>query len=261
MKISIIGAGNVATVLGRLLKHKNFIIEQIVSRNKMHAEKLAQELNADAIENIQSLSSNSDVYIIAVNDDAVEMVSNQLRTDKKIVVHTCGSASIDVLKNTSKNVGVLYPLQSLRKEIPYLPTIPFLIDANNDYSKGIISELAKSLSDNITEANDEQRMQYHLSAVITSNFTNHLLSLTDEYCTINKIKFSQLLPLMQEVINRIHLFHPAQMQTGPAVRNDISTIEKHLALLKDFPQLKNIYEMMSKSISRFTIDDSGQGNK
>jgi len=261
MKISIIGAGNVATVLGRLLKHKNFIIEQIVSRNKMHAEKLAQELNADAIENIQSLSSNSDVYIIAVNDDQIEAVSDQINAGEKIVLHTCGSASIDVLKNTSKNVGVLYPLQSLRKEIPYLPTIPFLIDANNDYSKGIISELAKSLSDNITEANDEQRMQYHLSAVITSNFTNHLLSLTDEYCTINKIKFSQLLPLMQEVINRIHLFHPAQMQTGPAVRNDISTIEKHLALLKDFPQLKNIYEMMSKSISRFTIDDSGQGNK
>jgi predicted short-subunit dehydrogenase-like oxidoreductase (DUF2520 family) len=261
MKISIIGAGNVATVLGRLLKHKNFIIEEIVSRNKMHAEKLAEELNADAIVNIQSLSSNSDVYVIAVNDDAVETVSNQLRLDEKIVVHTCGSASITVLKNTSNNFGVLYPLQSLRKEIPYLPAIPFLIDANNDYSKGIISELAKSLSDNITEANDEQRMQYHLSAVITSNFTNHLLSLTDEYCTINNIRFSQLLPLMQEVINRIQMFHPAQMQTGPAVRNDVSTIKKHLALLKDFPQLKNIYEIMSESISRFTIDDSRQGNK
>jgi predicted short-subunit dehydrogenase-like oxidoreductase (DUF2520 family) len=252
MKISIIGAGNVATVLGRLLKHKNFIIAEIVSRNKMHAEQLAQELNADAIENIEGLSKSSDVYIVAVNDDQIEAAGNQLKTNEKIVVHTCGSASINVLKNTSKNIGVLYPLQSLRKEIPYLPAIPFLIDANNDYSKGIILELAKSLSDNITEANDEQRMQYHLSAVITSNFTNHLLSLTDEYCRISKIEFSQLLPLMQEVINRIHLFHPAEMQTGPAVRNDVSTIEKHLALLKDFPQLKNIYEMMSESISRFT---------
>jgi predicted short-subunit dehydrogenase-like oxidoreductase (DUF2520 family) len=248
MKISIIGAGNVATVLSRLLRGKKFIIEQIVSRNKIHAEKLAHELNAEAIENIESLSKNSDIYIVAVNDDAVETVSNQLRLDEKIVVHTCGSASINILKNASKNFGVLYPLQSLRKEIPYLPVIPFLIDGNNDYSKRMISELAKSLSDNITEANDEQRMQYHLSAVITSNFTNHLLSLTDEYCSVNNIQFLQLLPLMQEVINRIHLFHPAQMQTGPAVRNDVSTIEKHLALLKDFPQLKNIYEIMSKSI-------------
>src|SRR5690242_20472182 len=193
MKISIIGAGNVATVLGRLLKFKEFIIEEIVSRNKIHAEKLAQELNADAIENIQSLSSNSDVYIIAVNDDQIEAAGNQLKANEKIVVHTCGSASMNVLKNTSKNIGVLYPLQSLRKEISYLPAIPFLIDANNNYSKEIISELAKSLSDNITEANDEQRMQYHLSAVITSNFTNHLLSLTDEYCRINNIRFSQLL--------------------------------------------------------------------
>ena len=255
MKISIIGAGNAATVLGRLLKFKEFIIEEIVSRNKEHAKKLAQELNANAIENIQNLSANSDVYIIAVNDDLIEAASNQLKANDKVVVHTCGSASINVLKNTSKNIGVLYPLQSLRKEIPYLPAIPFLIDANNDYAKEIILELGKSLSDNITEANDEQRMQYHLSAVLTSNFTNHLFSLTDEYCKSNNIQFSQLLPLMQEIVNRIQIFHPAEMQTGPAVRNDVSTIEKHLALLKDFPQLKNIYKMMSESISHLKIRD------
>lgn len=249
MKISIIGSGNVATVLGRLLKHKNFIIEQIVSRNKAHAEKLAQELNADAVENIQNLSDKSDVYIIAVNDDEIETVSNQLNEGEKIIVHTCGSASMNLLKNSSKNFGVLYPLQSLRKEIPYLPAIPFLIDANNDYSKEIILELAKSISNSITEANDEQRMQYHLAAVITSNFTNHLLSLTDEYCSVNNIQFSQLLPLMQEIVNRVRMFHPAEMQTGPAIRSDISTLEKHLVLLKNFSQLKNIYEVMSGSIS------------
>lgn len=253
MKISVIGSGNVATVLGRLLKYNNFIIEEIVSRNKVHAEQLAQELNANAIENIYGLSSNSDIYIIAVNDDQIKAVSNELNVNEKIVVHTCGSVSINELKKTSKNFGVLYPLQSLSKEIPYLPAIPFLIDANNDYSKGIILELAKSLSDNITEANDEQRMQYHLSAVITSNFTNHLLSLTDEYCTRNKIQFSQLLPLMHEVVNRTQMFHPAQTQTGPAIRGDYSTIQKHLALLKNFPELKNIYKVMSESIIKAKI--------
>ncbi|HVX27929.1 MAG TPA: NAD(P)-binding domain-containing protein, partial [Parafilimonas sp.] len=95
MKISIIGSGNVATVLGRLLKQKSFMIEEVVSRNKIHAERLAQEVNANAIENMDDLSKNSDVYIIAVNDDAVEKVSNKLNVDNKIAVHTCGSASID----------------------------------------------------------------------------------------------------------------------------------------------------------------------
>ena len=248
MKISFIGSGNVATVLGRLLKQKNFIINEVVSRDKTHALHLAKELDAIAIDDIKALSKNSDVYIIAVNDGAIEAVSNQLNTSEKIVVHTCGSASINLLRNASKNFGVLYPLQSLRKEISYLSAIPFLIDASNNYSKNVIITLAEAISDNIKEANDEQRMQYHLAAIVVSNFTNHLFALAQEYCIANKIEFSLLLPLIEEVINRLKSFKPAEMQTGPAIRGDISTIQKHLSLLKDFPQLKNIYEVMSESI-------------
>ena len=248
MKVSIIGSGNVATVLGRLLKQNNFLIKEIVSRSKTHASNLAKELGAISLDNIKAISKNSEAYIIAVNDDAIETVSNQLSVGDKIVVHTCGSAPMHILKNASKNFGVLYPLQSLRKEIVYSPVIPFLIDGNNNHSKNIITKLATSISNNVTEASDKQRMQYHLSAVIASNFTNYLFSLTKKYCTANNIQFALLLPLIEEVVNRLQVFSPAEMQTGPAIRGDISTIQKHLSLLKDFPQLKNIYEMMSESI-------------
>ena len=51
----------------------------------------------------------------------------------KLVLHTAGSVSKDVLKNISYNYGVLYPLQSLRKESHEIPEIPFLVDGNNDW--------------------------------------------------------------------------------------------------------------------------------
>lgn len=248
MKISIIGSGNVATVLGRLLKQNGFVIEEIVSRNKTHAINLAKEMNAFAVDNISAISKKNDIYIVAVNDDAIKAVSNQLLVNKKIVVHTCGSASINVLKNASKNFGVLYPLQSLRKEIKYIPSIPFLIDGNNDYTKKKIFQLATSVSKNVKEANDEQRIQYHLSAVIVSNFNNHLFALTKRYCEANNNEFSLLLSLIEETVHRVHAYDPVEMQTGPAIRGDISTIKKHLNLLKDFPGLKKLYQVMSKSI-------------
>ncbi len=248
MKISFVGSGNVATVLGRLLKQKHFTINEVVSRDKTHALHLAKELDAIEVDNIKAISKNSDVYIVAVNDDAVEAVSSQLKVDDKVVVHTCGSASINILKNTSRNFGILYPLQSLRKEISYLPVVPFLIDASNNYSKNVIITLAEAISDNIKEAHDEQRMQYHLAAIVVSNFTNHLFALAHEYCIVNKIEFSLLLPLIKEIVNRLQVFNPAETQTGPAIRGDVLTIQKHLSLLKDFPQLKNIYEIMSESI-------------
>ena len=252
MKISIVGSGNVATVLGKLLKHTGFNIEEIISRNKTHASNLAEKLNAVAIDNFSAITKSSDVYIIAVSDDAIETISNQINVDNKIVVHTCGSVSINVLKHISKNYGVLYPLQSLRKEIAYTPIIPFLIDANNEETKKIITELVSSISNNIIYADDEQRMQYHLAAVVTSNFSNHLFTLTKAYCKSNNIDFSLLLPVIEETVTRMQVYDPAKMQTGPAVRNDQSTIQKHLALLNDFPELKNIYKMMSNSIIQST---------
>ncbi|MEO8711807.1 MAG: DUF2520 domain-containing protein [Parafilimonas sp.] len=248
MIISIIGSGNTATVLGKILKQHNHIINEIIGRNKMAVQNLAEELNAHACIKLNQLDKNSDMYIIAVRDDAVAEVSAQLELHDKIAVHTCGSVSINVLEQSSKNIGILYPLQSLRKEINYLPRIPFLIDGNNDLTKEAISNLATSITDTVIYADDEMRLQYHLSAIIVSNFTNHLFALAKNYCDQNNTDFNSLLPLIEETVHRLHYYHPSEMQTGPAIRGDETTIQKHLQLLKQFPQLKRMYEVMSESI-------------
>jgi predicted short-subunit dehydrogenase-like oxidoreductase (DUF2520 family) len=133
----------------------------------------------------------------------------------------------------------------------YSPVIPFLIDGNNNVTREIIFRLASSISKSVAIAGDEARLKYHLSAVIVSNFTNHLFALAKEYCDKNKIDFNLFLPLIEETVNRLHYHEPSETQTGPATRGDDSTIQKHLQLLNDFPQLKNIYEVMSESIKDF----------
>jgi len=131
MKISLIGAGNVATVLGRLLLQKGFTILEVTSKNILHAKALAGELNANANNDLNKIDSTADLYIMAVKDDALPTVAKHLFLGKKIIVHTCGSMPAQVLQEASENYGVLYPLQSMRKEIKQLPAIPFLTDANN----------------------------------------------------------------------------------------------------------------------------------
>lgn len=252
MTISIIGSGNTAIVLGKLLRSNGHEINEVAGRNKITVQELADELHAIAITDLKRISKNSDLYIIAVRDDAIADVAAQINLNEKIVVHACGSVSINVLKNTSANYGVLYPLQSLRKELGYTPAIPFLIDGNNDPTKQTVFNLASSLSKNIIYADDDKRLQYHLAAIIVSNFTNHLFALAKDYCDVNNIEFKLLLPLIEEVVNRLHVYAPAAMQTGPAIRGDETTMQKHIALLEKFPKLKNIYEVMSESIRNFT---------
>jgi hypothetical protein len=77
---------------------------------------------------------------------------------------------------------------------------------------------------------------------------NHLYALAESYCNNEGINFDLLIPLIKETAERIDFISPSQSQTGPALRNDRTTIEKHLELLKKYPRLKNIYETFTESI-------------
>jgi len=144
MQVTIIGTGNVATIIGRLLFSNGHIVNQVYGRNTDASQALAIQINANAISNLLDLNNDADIYIIAVSDKSIELIANQINVKNKIVLHTAGSVSIDVLKNTSENYGVLYPIQSLRKAMDINTSIPFLIDGNNSTTKLAIDLFAKS---------------------------------------------------------------------------------------------------------------------
>lgn len=248
MNIVLIGSGNVASVLGRLVVIKNHNVVQVTSRNIEHARILADELNAASTDYNGQLDKSADLYIIAVSDMAIHDCVQHFNIHDKLVVHTAGSVSKEVLKNTSYNYGILYPLQSLRKETPEIPEIPFLVDGNNDWVIGIIYEFAKTLSTDVQVINDEDRLKLHTAAVIVSNFTNHLYSIAEEFCSSEQVDFNLLKPLIMETANRIRNQSPGKVQTGPAIRKDIHTLDKHLRILANHPKLRTTYLRLTDSI-------------
>ncbi len=250
MRIVIIGSGNVASVLGRLFKKNDHEIVQVVSRNAAHAEILANELNCSFTDYSGNIDTGADLYIVAVNDGALYDLNNSFKLGNKLIMHTAGSVSKDVLKDISVNYGVLYPLQSLRKEMEYEADIPFLIDGNTEETKTIIEDFAKTLSGNVASANDDDRLKLHVAAVIVSNFTNHLYALAEEFCNKENIDFKLLAPLIKETAKRVETISPAAAQTGPAARNDIFTLDKHLRLLTNYTRLKYIYLKLTDSIMK-----------
>lgn len=251
MEIVIIGSGNTAAVLGRKFKAANHHILQIASRNASAASELAYELNTVSTNYFSAVNQNADVYIIAVTDDAIMEVSKDLKLPDKIVAHTAASVPMDILKNVSKHYGVFYPLQTLRKDMKTMPEIPVFWEGNDDIAKKRLEALAHSIAEEkVMEADDNARLKLHVAAVIVSNFPNHLYKLAEQYCHREGLDFKQLLPLIEETATRIRDISPAMAQTGPAIRHDEETIEKHIALLKDHPQLKKSYELLTQSIQQ-----------
>jgi len=250
MDIVIIGTGNTATVLGRKLRNAGHNIVQVFGRNSTEASELAYELNTESTNYWNVVKTNADLYIIAVSDIAIEEVFNELRLSDKTVVHTAASVSKDVLKAGAEHYGVLYPLQSLKKDLGYIPEIPMIIDASDRRTLDMLDVLAHTISDRVVAASDETRQKLHLAAVMVNNFTNHLYALVEKYCKDEGLDFYLLLPLIRETAARLENMPPAKSQTGPAIRRDHSTIEKHLTLLQTYPQLHKIYELFSESISQ-----------
>lgn len=247
MRVTLIGSGNIATVLGKKIMESGHTIVQVVSKNLDHAQNLAGLLSADATNEVDDIA---DMYIVAVSDDALQNISSWMKPVKGFIVHTAGSVSIDVLKDMSPNYGVLWPLQSVRKETVKPPVLPVLVDANNPWNKMKLKGFAQSFADSVAEANDEERRKLHLAAVITNNFSNYIFSLTEQYCADEGIDFKLMIPLLSETVSRMQDHSPAGLQTGPAIRKDASTIEKHRDMLQNYPDLLEVYEFFTDRIRK-----------
>jgi predicted short-subunit dehydrogenase-like oxidoreductase (DUF2520 family) len=248
MRTVIIGSGNVATVLGRKIFVAGHDIIQVYSRNGSAAARLAKETGAVPCIEPVAINRTADLYLISVSDGALPGIAEWLRVDDKLVAHTAGSVSIDSLKNCSTRYGVVYPLQTIRKESNTLPEIPLLIDGNDDLTKTAFFDFARSLSGSVQMADDKKRSQLHIAAVIMNNFSNHLYTLAEDYCTNENLDFRLLTPLISETAERLKYLRPNQVQTGPAMRRDSSTIADHLEKLKNYPDLSELYTVFTQKI-------------
>lgn len=250
MKIVILGAGNVATVLSRLFKVKGHEIIQIYNRNSAAGEKLARESGCSYAKDLKSISAEADLYLIAVSDAAIPTIIDSFPFTDKLVAHTAGSVSINVFRNRFTRNGILYPLQSITSELKDIPSIPFFVDGNVEEVRSLLFDFARTLSPFVELANDDDRAKLHLAAVIANNFSNYVFTLAFDYCRKESLNFQHLQPLLEQTTKRLTVSEPSTLQTGPAIRNDQRTISKHLELLANHPHLREVYRFLSDQISR-----------
>jgi predicted short-subunit dehydrogenase-like oxidoreductase (DUF2520 family) len=248
MRVVLLGSGNTASVLSEVIVKAGHNIVQIVSRDEEHARAIASTHNAAAASLTVPQFADADIYIVALHDAALDHIEKIPALKNKLVVHTAGAVSINALKDCSATYGVLYPLQTLSKFSNHIPEIPFLVDGNNQETLHRILGFAKTLSKKVIEANDTERLNYHVAAVFVCNFTNHMYALAEIFCGQERLDFKTLMPLIEETTARAKEVSPFLTQTGPAIRDDIYTLNRHLQALTAHLDLKYIYLKLSESI-------------
>ncbi|HRT89878.1 MAG TPA: DUF2520 domain-containing protein, partial [Bacteroidales bacterium] len=70
----------------------------------------------------------------------------------------------------------------------------------------------------------------------------------EDIASRGSFNFDILHPLIRETVSKALESGPSVSQTGPAVRNDINTVRKHLELLSFSPGMRNLYKELTDSI-------------
>lgn len=250
--IIVLGAGNVATHISRHFHARGHRISCIYSRTGEAARSLAGELNAHGTADPAEVPRKADFFILCVPDHAVAAVAGQFRDREGIWLHTAGSLSMNVFQGIARDHGVLYPLQSLSRERKIrMGHIPFLLEASSPLVMKHIKALVSSISEHAEEADSATRLRFHLAAVFANNFSNHMVHVAQRILEESGLDPELLEPILEETFQKLKDLHPKTAQTGPALRGDRETMDKHIELLKDHPEWEKLYTFISRDIEKF----------
>ena len=253
LKIAILGAGNLAWNLAPALEDAGHEITEVYARELHKAKEITERIySASPKDDLDFSESIAQLFILALKDDAIAEVADQvILPEGSILVHTSGAISMEVLSQSSASyIGVFYPLQSFTKGKKVdLEEVPFLLESEDEETLQLLKKLAKSLSPLVYTLRHKDRQAVHVAAVFASNFTNHMLRIAEDILHRQGLEPELLKPLIIESISKSLQLGAKKAQTGPAIRNDQVSMEKHISLLQGQDDLLQVYKTLSQFIA------------
>ncbi|MCM1110809.1 MAG: DUF2520 domain-containing protein [Clostridium sp.] len=243
----MVGAGNLAWSLSQALSAA-VDFRQVWAPTLGHAADLARLLGAEPLADISGMTDSADFYLVAVADNAYpEIVGRLPRTPGAVWAHTSGGIEASVLSPLSDNYGVFYPLQTFsRGKLVDCREVPIFIEGSNRRTTDFLTALARSVSDNVREADSRRRRVLHIAGVLTCNFVNHIWTTADTLLSKEGYDMSVVWPLIRETLDKAAQVGPEKAQTGPARRGDIDVMRSHMAELQ--ADDAELYRTISKRI-------------
>ncbi len=248
--VVIIGSGNLAEALACAVARSDAELVQVFARNRRRGPETARLAGTSWTDDPQRLAV-ADLYLIAVSDRAVAEVAASLPIpETAFVAHTAGSVPIDAIPARFARRAVFYPLQTFTagRQVDF-SAIPVFLETSTPELRAELETFARRLTRTVHYADSAQRAYIHLAGVFACNFPNGLYAIAAQILSRAGLPYPLIKPLIAETAAKAcDAATPADVQTGPAVRNDLATQARHRALLADDPELCQLYETISRQI-------------
>ncbi|MFM7664766.1 MAG: DUF2520 domain-containing protein [Bacteroidota bacterium] len=235
-KIGLIGTGNLAAFWAREIRRNRENTLLIKGSNIEKTTAFCSQFEGEALQD----KSDVDLYLIAVQNDAIDHVIAELPTHRPVFV--CAGFH----RSSLSHVGYLYPLQSIHvNRMPRMEEVPILIDASEELGK-VGERFLSSIGATSHRVTTEERLHSHLAAVFINNFGYFILK--EGFELGNKVLPTEMfLPLLHKTVE--NALSQEDLQTGPARRNDRLMMEEQLRMLDTIDaSMANLYRHISQLI-------------
>jgi predicted short-subunit dehydrogenase-like oxidoreductase (DUF2520 family) len=215
MKLRVIGPGRAGGALALALERVGWQVEQPVARG---------EAVADA-------AAGVDLLVIATPDPVIaEVAAAVAPRPTTVVAHLAGSLGLEVLARHERPAA-LHPLVAL----PDAETGADRLAAEAWFAVAgdpMIDQVVADLGGHRFSVADDDRARYHAAAVIASN---HLVALLGQVERVapDGVPLEAFLALVRGTVDNVAALGPAAALTGPVVRGDGTTVDRHLPALPD----------------------------
>lgn len=259
LTIGFIGAGRVGFTLGRYFFDKNLKISGFFSKTYEHACEAAKFTESKAYKTIKELVADSQVIFITVPDANIYDIYLQLKKydlKDKILCHCSGALStrvfegIEITGAYGYSVHPIFAINDKEESYKKISSAFFTVEGNEE-KMPVIKEIFKVIGNPFQVISAENKNKYHAALVMSSNLIIGLyhisLKLLAE-CGFSDLDANEVLkPLFLNNAENLCNNGCEEALTGPVDRNDINTVNKHLAVL-DNKLVIDVYKSLSKEI-------------
>ena len=260
LEVALVGAGRVGTAVAELLRRRGHTVAWVASRTESSARRAAATLGAP-VADLDSPARGgrrphldarparrdrrqhpaADVILIGAGDDAIAEVAARiapLAGPGTVVCHFAGALGLEPLEpvvSAGAGACALHPVQSCPSVAAALERLPGSVWGVTapPHLAAWAHELVAEVGGTPVDVAGPVRPLWHAAAVTASNGLVALLHTAESLLQAAGIEpaLQVLGPLVEGTLANVWGRGPAEALTGPAVRGEAATIERHLEVI------------------------------
>ena len=275
--VTIVGPGRLGQAIGKLLHGTGVPVKLIAARQLARARKAVRFIGGGKALTLNDRQlAEAEIILIATSDAAIGPVAHKIATYRKnwkgrVVLHACGSqpaAVLEPFKERGAAVGSLHPYQTIPSPAAGVRNLPGSFWAVEGDKQAVVlaRRWVKSLGGKPFVIAPEFKPLYHLSAFLVCPTTVALMDCSERLLQQAGVPKRVIRPMLgrfvSETVNNFVEFGGRKSLTGPAVRGDWATLQRHIAELQQFaPEVIPAYVELVDLMLRVAGVSAGRGKQ